>query len=259
MEFELGSLWKLVKRRLWFITALAVAAVGLAWYVSYYVLKPEYESTASFLIQGDKPSQAMGDIVAGQKLATTYGEIIRSKRIAEAVVSRLALDSTPEKLLEQVETRTSSESLVTTVVVTDSDPQRAADIANGFAEAFNANIRSIMGVENIMALDPAKVPSTPIPVTPKPLFNMTVAFGLALMAGISISMLREMADKRVSSVKDIELDLQLPLLGTLGKLKPRKKRTATKATAKPTDEAEGAKKDEENNASAILPGPPEIN
>lgn len=253
MEFELGSLWKLLKRRLLFIFALSIGALALAWYVSYYVLKPEYEATASLLIQGDKQAQAMGDIVAGQKLVTTYGEIIRSNRIAEEVVRRLSLEMTPEELLEQVKTRTSSESLVTTVVAKDRDPQRAADIANGFAEAFNDNIRSIMGVENVLFLDSAKVPSRPIPITPKPYFNMTVAFGLAFMAGIALSMLREMADKTVNSARDIELDLQLPLLGTLGKLKPRKRKPAPK-----TKPAEGASGYEENHTQVVLPGPTEV-
>lgn len=251
MEFELGSILKLVKRRLLFITALSIAALALAWYVSYYVLKPEYEATASLLIQGDKQQQAINDIVAGQKLVTTYGEIIRSNRIADEVVKRLQLEITPKKLLEQIKTRTSSESLLTTVIATDSDPKRAADIANGFAEAFYDNIRSIMGVENVLFLDQAKLPS--IPITPKPMFNMVVAFGLALMAGIGISILREMLDKTVNSAKDIEVELQLPLLGTVGKLKPRKRRLKSKSKS-----PKGASSYEEDNAKIVLPGPTEI-
>ncbi|MDF2814515.1 MAG: hypothetical protein K0Q81_715 [Paenibacillus sp.] len=254
MEFELGGILKLVRRRALFITALSIAALAFAWYISNYVLKPEYEATASLLIQGDKQQQAVNDIVAGQKLVTTYGEIIRSNRIAEEVAKRLQLDTTPEKLLAKIKTRTSSESLLTTVIATDTDPKRAADIANGFAEAFNENIRSIMGVENILFLDQAKVPSSPIPVTPKPFFNMVVAFGLALVAGIGISILREMTDKTIRSVKDIELDLQLPLLGTVGRLKTRKRRTLHKRS-KPTEGESGYEKED---TSIVLPGRTEI-
>ena len=155
MEFELGSILKLVKRRLLFIIVLCIVAVGIASFVSYYVLKPKYEATASILIQGDRQQKAINDIMAGQKLVTTYGEIIRSSRIAEEVVRRLQLNMTPEKLLEKVKTRTSSESLVTTVIVSDSNAQRATNIANGFGEAFNENIQAIMGVENVVLLDRA--------------------------------------------------------------------------------------------------------
>ncbi|OZQ76522.1 YveK family protein [Paenibacillus odorifer] len=251
MEFELGSILKLVKRRLLFIIVLCIAAVGLAGSVSYYVLQPKYEATASILIQGDRQQKAINDIMAGQKLVTTYGEIIRSSRIAEEVVRKLQLKMTAEELLKNVKTRTNSESLVTTVIVTDSKAQRATDIANGFGEAFNANIQSIMGVENVVFLDRAKVPSDP--VSPKPVFNMAVAFGLALITGIAISILRELMEKPVRSAKDIQLDLQLPLLGTVGKLKPRKRRNKTK-----TKSAEGATSYEEENAKIILPGTTEV-
>lgn len=67
MEFELGSILKLVKRRLLFIIVLCIAAVGLAGSVSYYVLQPKYEATASILIQGDRQQKAINDIMAGQK------------------------------------------------------------------------------------------------------------------------------------------------------------------------------------------------
>lgn len=251
MEFELGSILKLVKRRLLFIIVLCIVAVGIASFVSYYVLKPKYEATASILIQGDRQQKAINDIMAGQKLVTTYGEIIRSSRIAEEVVRRLQLNMTPEKLLEKVKTRTSSESLVTTVIVSDSNAQRATNIANGFGEAFNENIQAIMGVENVVLLDRAKVPFEAI--SPKPVFNMIVAFGLALIAGIAMSILRELAEKPVRSAKNIQLDLQLPLLGTVGKLKPRKRREKTKSNS-----VEGASRHEEENAKIVLPGTTEI-
>ncbi|MNP42979.1 Capsular polysaccharide type 8 biosynthesis protein cap8A [compost metagenome] len=108
-----------------------------------------------------------------------------------------------------------------------------------------------MGVENVVFLDRAKVPSDP--VSPKPVFNMAVAFGLALITGIAISILRELMEKPVRSAKDIQLDLQLPLLGTVGKLKPRKQRNKAK-----TKSAEGATSYEEENAKIVLPGTTEV-
>ncbi|MEC0090753.1 YveK family protein [Paenibacillus macquariensis] len=251
MEFELGSIMKLVKRRLLFIIVLCIAAMGVASFVSYYVIKPKYEATASIIIQGDRQQKPINDIMAGQKLVTTFGEIIRSSRIAEEVVKRLQLKMTPEKLLEHVKTRTSSESLLTTVIVTDSNAIRATEIANGFGEAFNENIQSIMGVENVVFLDRAKVPNEVI--SPKPAFNLVVAFGLALIAGIAISILRELMDKTVNNAKDIQLDLQLPLLGTVGNLKVSKQRIKTKSKSD-----EGASRYEEECAKIILPGTTEI-
>lgn len=252
MEFELGSIMKLVKRRLLFIIVLCIAAMGLASFVSYYVMKPKYEASASILIQGDRQQQAINDIMAGQKLVTTYGEIIRSNRIAEVVVERLQLKMTTEKLLEHVKTRTNSESLITTVIVTDSNPKLATNIANGFGEVFNENIQSIMGVENVVFLDRAKIPSKAI--SPKPIFNLVVAFGLSLITGIAISILRELMDKTMNSTKDIQLDLQLPLLGTVGVLNLRKKRARKKSRT-----VEGVSRYDEESPKIVLPGTTEIN
>lgn len=253
MDFELGSIMKLVKRRLLFILALSVAAMGLASFVSYYVLKPEYEATASVLIQGDRKDKAINDIMAVQKLVTTYAEIIRSNRIAEEVVKRLQLGISAEELLKHVKTRTNSESLLTTVIVTDSNAKQATDIANSFAESFKENIQSIMGVENVVFLDRAKIPDKP--VSPKPMLNIIASFALALVTGIAISIMREMADKKVSSPKDIQLIIQLPLLGTVGKLKLRKRKVLSHQKSNPV---EGVSSYEEESSQIIRSGSTEV-
>jgi hypothetical protein len=63
-----------------------------------------------------------------------------------------------------------------------------------------------------------------------------------------------MMDKTVSSTKDIELELQLPLLGTVGKLKPRKWRRKLRRHKSLEGESEYEKED----TSIVLPGRTEI-
>lgn len=156
------------------------------------MLKPEYEATATILVQSQNlENQNMyNDIMANQKLVKTYAEIIKSRQIAEDVIQHLQLDVTTEELLEKVR----NESLVTSITVTDQNPEKAALIANSFAESFYNNIHSIMKVDNVSILDEAKWESAPKPVRPKPLVNMAIALVLGLMVGVGLALLLEYLD-----------------------------------------------------------------
>jgi capsular polysaccharide biosynthesis protein len=225
MEFELGDIAKLFRRRLLFISALTLFSVMAIGYYSFYVIKPDYEATATLLVQSDNGGEKsqVNDIVANQKLVITYGEIIKSNRIAAEVIHRLHLKLPVEQLLSQIKIRTNGESLLTTLIVTDHDPKQAVTIANTFAAAFNDNLGTIMHVNNVLILDEAKISDHPKPVNPKPLLNIAVAFILSILTSVGISVWLELSHKTVKNSKDIRHDLQLPVLGVVGKLKPSKR------------------------------------
>jgi capsular polysaccharide biosynthesis protein len=225
MEFELGDIAKLFRRRLLFISALTLFSVMAIGYYSFYVIKPEYEASATLLVQSDNGGEKsqVNDIVANQKLVITYGEIIKSNRIAAEVINRLHLKLPVEQLLSQIKIRTNGESLLTTLIVTDHDPKQAVTIANTFANAFNDNLGTIMHVNNVLILDEAKGSDHPKPVNPKPFLNIAVAFVLSVLSSIGISVWLELSHKTVKNSKDIRHDLQLPVLGVVGKLKPSKR------------------------------------
>ncbi|HEU4963697.1 MAG TPA: Wzz/FepE/Etk N-terminal domain-containing protein [Bacilli bacterium] len=214
---EILQYWKIIRQRLKLILTLTAVAVLAAGLVSFFVLKPEYEATATILVQSKSGNDqvAYNDVLVGQKLVKTYSEILKSRQIAEDVRQHLGLDLSNQQLLNKVRVTAANDSLVTSITVTDTKPEQAVAIANGFAQSFYANLGNIMKIDNVSILDEAKLPEHPAPVRPKPYLNMAIAFVLGLMAGVGLAFLLEFLDNTVKREEEIEELLGLPVLGVI--------------------------------------------
>ena len=189
------------------------------------MLTPKYEATTSLLVQNQNtPTGAeigYSDLLLDQKLVKTYGEVIKSRLVADTVMSNLQLDMKTETLLEKIQVRNDEESLITTITATDPDPARAVAIANGFARTFAQKVGTIMRVDNVSILDEAKLGPDPVPVSPNPFLNMSVGLVLGVLLGIGVALLLEFLDKTVKSEEEIQELLGLPVLGVIGQGKHR--------------------------------------
>lgn len=203
---------------------LAVAASG---YVSLYVLVPEYEATSTIVVQGHSGASLeslYNDVRANQELIKTYGAIIKSRKIAEEVLTDLQLPMTTDQLLKKVRVHDNNESLVTSISVVDHDPVKAAAISNSFARVFQTNLNSIMKVDNVSILDEAMTGETPTPVRPKPFINMGIVFILSLLTSVGLVFFLEVLDKTVQTEEQVESMLGVPVLGVISTIDHRKQK-----------------------------------
>jgi len=217
MELELVQLGRMLRRR-WLLIALATALlVGGAGAWSWWLADPRYEAEATLLVQSGTQSNAVsaGELMANQKLLTTYGEIIKSRQIADDVIRRLNLGIDAELLLAKVKVQTGGESLVTTLTVQDADPRQAVRIANEFAFSFTRNLDYILNVDNVTILDEANLQASLQPVFPRPFLNLGIAFVLGILLGTSLALLLEGLDRTVRREEEVEEELNLPLLGVI--------------------------------------------
>lgn len=223
---EITELWKIIRQRWIMILSIVVIAVTTSGLLSFFVLKPEYEATTTILVQTQHTNNQVvyNDLIANQKLVKTYGEIIKSRQIAEDVNRQLNLNMTPEQLLGKVQVKAANESLVTSITVTDNNPKQAVLIANGFAKSFATNLNSIMKVDNIAILDEAKFKENMAPVRPKPSLNMAIALVLGVMVGVGLAFLLEFLDKTVKTETQIEELFDLPVLGVIAVMEPKVKK-----------------------------------
>lgn len=216
MEMELYEFGRIIRRRwLWTVlaTVLLVASAGV-W--SYVLTEPEYEASTTLIVQSNAQNQvSVNELVANQQLLTTYGEIIKSQQIANDVIRRLNLNITAAELLRKVKVKSATDSLVTTVTVKDQDPQQAVSIANAIATSFSGNLNSILQVDNVSILDEAQAITAAIPVSPRPVLNMSIALVLGLLIGVGGAFLLEQLDRSVKSEEEVEDLLGLPVLGVI--------------------------------------------
>ncbi|RBW68014.1 YveK family protein [Bacillus taeanensis] len=219
MDFDLSDVINILKQRIVLLLSIIIPSVFITGWISFAILPPQYEAVTTLLVQTQNPSTQINynDLITNEKLIATYGEIIKSKRIAREVIDKLNLKVTEDELLKKVTASGVKESLVTEIKVKYTNQAKAAAIANGFADSFQKNLPLIMKVENVSILDQAIVNQNSKPVSPNPYMNMFIVFLLALNISIVISILLEVIDKTIKTEESVEEMLGLPVLGTIPK------------------------------------------
>jgi non-specific protein-tyrosine kinase len=123
-----------------------VLAAGLAFVVSS--LQPKvYEANARLNV-GQSLSTVNPDynqLLVSQQLSTTYAAVATTRPILEAVIGQLGLGVTSQDLLKRVRADASPNSTLLTIVAQDTDPARAAAIANSMAGQLIAASPTIQG------------------------------------------------------------------------------------------------------------------
>ncbi|OVE35724.1 capsular biosynthesis protein [Priestia aryabhattai] len=233
---SLKELFQTVKKRIWLITLITVVAAIISSVVSFFVLTPVYEAKTQLLVNQAKSDQQLYNATEVQtniQLINTYNVIIKSPTILDKVKNELKLDRTVEELNEQISVSSAKDSQVVEIVVQDPSPHVAAQIANKTAGVFQSQISKIMKVDNVSILSKAEVKGEVSPVEPKPLINILISIIVGLLLGVFITFLLEYLDTTLKTEQDIEMVLDLPVIGVITNIQSIQK----DKTARPIDEA----------------------
>lgn len=204
------------------IIILGLLIVGISFGLSSYVLTPKYDSNATMIVSNstgtDNQNQQQtnvdyGQIQANKALISTYSEIVKSRGIADKVISNLNLDMDYEEFSEKVSIEPVKDTQIISVKVVDTIPERAQDIANETANIFKDSIGDIMKVDNVQILDGATLPERPS--SPNIKKNTAIGVVLGLILGIMISIFKELADTTIKSQDDINKYFDLPVIGII--------------------------------------------
>lgn len=123
----------------WLLVLAAVIAGASAFYITN--LQPRvYQSEALVMVNGASGLQydSSSSLYLGAQLATTYSRTMTTKPILETVSERLGYPIDP-KAIKVVQFESSQ---LINITATDTDPQRAADIANTLVSVFSDQIMS---------------------------------------------------------------------------------------------------------------------
>lgn len=218
---SLQEILKIIKKRLFLIITLTIVVVSIAIVLSFYILTPIYQTQTQILVNQKGSSEEVyswTQMETDLQLINTYNDIIKSPVILNKVIEELKLDTTHEQLINQITFSRGSESKVLKIVVQDPDPEQAANIANVTAEVFKEEIPSLMNVDNINILAPAKVSENPIPVKPNKMLNIAMGAVIGIMLGIGLAFLLEILDTTIKDEKDVEEILGIPIMGIVGSI-----------------------------------------
>jgi non-specific protein-tyrosine kinase len=133
---ELKQYLTLLRQWWWLILLLAVLGGGTGFGVNL-LIPPVDEASTTILI--NKAQGALPDaeaVISGQRVAATYAELIRQRPVLEKVIENLKLTINTDTLDEAVQVTPLRDTNLLVLRVKDSNPQRAADIANEIIRVF---------------------------------------------------------------------------------------------------------------------------
>ncbi|KQV25462.1 polysaccharide biosynthesis tyrosine autokinase [Yonghaparkia sp. Root332] len=216
------------------IVASVLAGVGVASVFSI-ASTPRYDATSQLYVSVSFTADAgSGELAQGTSFArqavTSYVSIARSSRVLQPVVDELGLPVSAAQLASQVTASSPANTVLIEVSASDTDPQRAADIANAVGRSL-ANIvvnelerpegESLSPV-NISPVQEAVAASRPS--SPNAPLNIALGMLLGLAVGTGITALRTVLDTRIHSTHDIAQVTDAPIIGRINYDPEAKKR-----------------------------------
>src|SRR4051812_3189180 len=105
--------------------------------------QPLYEAQAKLFVDPSGDGQYdYNSILSAQSLTKTYQKLVKNRDVMSAVVTSLGLQTSPDAVAGQVRASADGDTQLLIVSVSDTDPDRAASIANAVAEQFALYVRN---------------------------------------------------------------------------------------------------------------------
>jgi len=215
-ELDLREVFRTLQRRLWLILALPLVAGLTAGLLSLYVMSPVYNaSTTLWVIKEGSGQISYNDLLLNRNLTKTYAEVAKSRAVMADAIKRLNQSGmvTDSQLQAKLTVTPVRDTEIISFTIQDENPAMAAKWADAVAEAFKDQIRTYMNVENVVVVDAATVPTSP--VKPRPLMNVAIAMVLGAMAAVGVAFLLEYLDTSIKSPEDIVRHTGMTVLGII--------------------------------------------
>ena len=206
-------------RKLWskkfFIVFVGLLVGTIALLGSVFFIKPKYTSTTRIYVvsRSSDTSLTNQDLQAGSYLVNDYKEVITSSEVLSSVIDQEKLSMSTGELSKDIAVTIPTDTRVISISVTDTDAQRACDIANTVREVAAEKIKAVTKVDDVTTLESATKPSHPS--SPNVKKNAVIGALAGVFLAIVGILVAEVLDDRVRRPEDIEETLGMTLLGVI--------------------------------------------
>ncbi|WP_066364137.1 polysaccharide biosynthesis tyrosine autokinase [Herbidospora mongoliensis] len=200
---------RLVRRGWWILVLAAVGGAGCALLVTAS-MPVRYAATVSMMID----QKGSADPLSQQRVKS-YARLVTSRRVLLDVAVAEYLD--PGALAGNVRAEAVPGTVLLRAIVTDSDPVRAARVANRIGGELSGLIHTLekRSAIRVTVIDPATPPM--LPVSPRPRLNAAAGILLGLVFAYGFLMLRSRLDTTVADSDDLAAAIGAPTLGIIGR------------------------------------------
>lgn len=125
------------RRRWWVLLICPLLAAGIVYLINSS-MQPVYEARLTLVVEGGEVAgdSTYNDILAAERLARTYSQLVTARNILDETIARLNLPTTSSDLDGQVAVAPITDTQLLSLTVRDESPSRAASTANMIAEVF---------------------------------------------------------------------------------------------------------------------------
>lgn len=223
--FPLRELLRVLKSRFWAILLVALVLMGTM--LGFSLLQtPRYEASIMILIgqeRGDAEAPNV-DVMGLQQLTQTMAEAVGTRPVAEEVIRRLDLRTSPVDFLEKdLSVEQVGATQFIEVNYRDTDPERARRVANAVGDVFSEQITEVSPSASAVTATVWEQASPPgDPVSPDLMLNVGAGLALGVVLGIGLAFLLESLDDSWRSPEEVEQISGVPTFGVIPEFdKPR--------------------------------------
>lgn len=216
------DLARILRTRWKIICATTVVAI-LAALAFSFVITPRYEASTRLFVSTTSDgtnSQTYDGGLFAERRVLSYTELLMGAILAQRTIDKLGLDMSADELLEEVEATAPTGTVLIDVVVLDSSPVRARDIANTLADEFVVMAAELetpqLGAEpnaRVIVQQRAEIPDNP--VNQKTVRTLAIATVLGALIGALLALFRDRVNNSVRSQQDLEKATGVGLLADI--------------------------------------------
>lgn len=217
----------IVLGRKWLILVTVLLAMGATYAVSSSLDKV-YTTESTLLVALPSDESTFDTVQAGQAIARSYADLIESPNIAESVAEEIGGNADAGDVAAATTFESLPETQLLKIKAEATDPQRAKEIADAYADVFTDHARTDLNETTdaeIELADEAPLPGSA--ARPKPVLYTLIAGVLGLVLAVTLALLAHRLDRRLRGWEEVERRFGLPLLARV----PVRRRSKASVTA----------------------------
>lgn len=215
LEIDLLDLFLYLKKKVVIICAVVFACAACGFLFTKLFIPYTYTASTRIYIlnRQSETSVVSSDYTISNYMVNDYKVLITGQNVTKEVVKQLDLDMTHQQLSGRIEVTSPDNTRILQINVTDTDPQRAADIVNCVRKVSMGQILEIMNVDAVNLVYEADVPREPSGPSAKLNTFMAAIIGFVAVVGVFVAIY--LLDDTIRTEEDVEKHLGLATLGVI--------------------------------------------
>lgn len=221
---ELRDYWRILRAH--WVAVIAITLAGVAVAAGWTLIQPKvYTANASGILSVGTNSD-IGSALSSESYAKSrvksYLDVAKSRTVAELAAADIGIDTPADKLLKNITVTNPLDTATLKVSASAGSPQEAHDLAEAWIGAIGTQVEALenagasageRSIVQFRSLDAAQLPTEPS--SPNRKLALAIGFLAGLAVAIGYALLKNIFDRRIRSVDEVERETGLSVLGTI--------------------------------------------